>query len=124
MTSALVLATILATSPLPPAKKQEQIVLPTGEVFTISEKQGSAPLVPNMGKKLLSECEIRLIGRGGTVVLDTEARGLSLWVEGRELPTSLIELSIAGLGAGGSRVMSQPDTGLFLWVTVVRQRSS
>ncbi len=124
MTSALVIATVLATSKSAPVPRQEQTVLPSGEVFTITEKLGAAPLVPLPGKKLLNECEIRLVGRGGTVILDTKSRGLSYWVESIDLPTSMIDLSVAGLGAGGSRVMSQPDTGLFLWITVLQQRSN
>ncbi len=124
MTSALVIATILVNSTSSSLPRQEQTVLPSGEVFTITEKLGAAPLVPALGKKLLNECEIRLVGRGGTVILDTKSRGLSFWVESIDLPTSLIDLSLAGLGSGGSRVMSQPDTGLFLWITVLQQRST
>jgi len=122
MFSALMVATVLAGSGT--SQSQAPVILPSGEVFTIFEKIEKAPLTPAGGKNLLSECEIRLIGRSGLVVLDTESRGMTYWVESQYPPTSLIDLAIAGLGAGGSRVMSQPDTGLFIWVTVVRQRSS
>jgi hypothetical protein len=129
MIAALVAATMLASPlrPLLPAPLveplQSQLILPSGEVFTITEKLGAASLAPTSGRPVLSECEVRLIGRGGLVILDTESRGLTYWVESNSPATSLIELALIGLGPGGTRVVSQPDTGLFLWVSVLRQRS-
>lgn len=124
MTFACALALILGGGAPKHTGLQDAVELATGEVFTITEKTGTFPFVPAPGRKLLSECEIRLVGRGGTVILDTKSRGLPYWVESIDLPTSLIDLSVAGLGPGGSRVMSQPDTGLFLWIKVLQQRSN
>ena len=112
--SALALAITLANQTN--TKSQEELK-PRYKI--LNEKAGLASLQKGT---VVSVAELRIVDAKSRTILDTKDRGMPLWIELKQFPTSIVDFAAQNLGKGGSRVVLDSETGTTLWITIRFQR--
>ena len=86
----------------------------------VDEQFGKEDPISSVGR--LYVLELRIVGRGAKVILDTTKRAMPYQHEFTNNPESALDFGVRNLPSGASRVFANPEQGTFYWLRVIETR--